>query len=95
MAGPTLNQQTNPGTPAEIRLVRIQRRMTAVIFCQSSLQPHAPITKYNLLSPVHSMIPRVVEFFVPAVPALVNAPKRDQVLAAFGAEIAPFHLVTG
>jgi len=72
-----------PGKPIESRLALILSIAIRPASCQSFVQFCFPIKKFNNTSSDNSMSMTGMEFFVPAVPVLVNVPKQDQVPASF------------
>jgi hypothetical protein len=88
MAGPTTNQQTNPGNSPASRLVLIHQGIIFHFVCivesvynwrlaQSPVQ----ISKFKNLFSDNSMTEAVMELFVYPAPAFAKASKQDQVPA--------------
>jgi len=83
MVMPTQSQQIKFGQPKESRLILILPDAMGFVSNQSFVLFCFPIEKFNNIASDNSMCITDMGFFVPAVPVLVNVPKRDQVPASF------------
>jgi hypothetical protein len=83
MTAPTQIQQAKFGKPTASRQILMLQNASESVFKQHSVQFLTPINKFNKASSNDSMSKAGMEFFVPAVPVLVNISKQDQAPAWF------------